>query len=486
MSVLIFKDGKLFNFSVGKQYDGEKIPGDLDSWSTYSVDPNNMLRSTFGTMVERSSTLYHTTIIKAFVEKQTTYGIGPGLVFRSQPDYRSIPNMTRESAKDWGKDFQKIVHYYFSKYNFYEKQWILFNTALIFGDSLLFFIRDSEGLQDLVEFGNDQIDWRITDDKDFTLGIKRDNYFRRLGIKKVDGTYVSFKDETGNANLLQFMFKQQARQMRGFPLCYGLIHLIKNDDRHWDAAVQRAVLETIMFGNFETESSDPVQQSRNLAKVNLKAKLEKGEEVKDGFFSRIFNSLKLGGGNMFLFKKGEKIKFSDLVTPSNTFSMFKGAIYDYAGAYTGTPSEVAFSKYNTSYTAHRGTLNDFKINFMYKRGYFKHNVMNPTIEEILKDALLKGYIKAPGFFTNPFIRFAYMQGNCMGPVLGVINPLQEINAEKTAVESAFKLRGDVTLQNGYEWDNFLEEYAQQEEEYSKLSVKEQTDVIANNEGIEAI
>jgi len=486
MSIIIYKNGRVYNVDAGKQYDGEKIPGDLEGWNSYNVDPNSMLKDTYGIMVARSLTLYHTTIIKAFVDKQADYAIGSGMFFRSQPDYKRIPDMTRESAKDWAKDFQSIVHFYCNKFNIYEKQRIMFVSTLSAGDSLLLFLRDEQGfLSDIIEYGNDQIDWKMTDDT-HTLGIERDEYFRRKAIIKLDGKAIKFKEDNEDQNIILFMFKQQARQMRGFPLHYGLINFMKNDDRHWDATTQRAVLESMQFGNFETDVSDPVQQARGMARNNIKEKLKKGEDVKEGFFSRIFNTMRMGTGNVYVTRKGEKLSFTDLKTPSNTFAQYKTAAYDYVGAYTGTPAEVAMSKYSTSYTAHRGTLNDFKINFTYKRNYFKNNVMQIVLKEIAKDAIKNKYITAPGFFMNPFIQFAYLQGNYLAPVLGVINPLQEVNAEKTAVDAAFKLRGDAAAMYGNEWDNFLEEYTQQEIEYANISAEKQAAIIAKNEGVETI
>ena len=76
--------------------------------------------------------------------------------------------------------------------------------------------------------------------------------------------------------------------------------------------------------------------------------------------------------------------------------------------------------------------------------------------------------------------------NYLGPVLGVINPFQEVAAEEKSVTNAFKLRGDIALMNGYEWDNFLEEYAQQEREYKSLTTEQQTKIIADNEGVNII
>lgn len=486
MPIIIYKGGKITSRVSGGQYDGEKIPGDLDSWNVLSSDSNDIIENTYGTLSERSMTLFHTygPAISA-IEKQTVYAIGPGLVFRAQPNWQSIPWMKKTAAKEWGKELQRIVDYYMQRFNFYEKQSVLFQGSLSAGDSLLLFLREGGELTDLIEFGGDEIDWQFTreliDNTGFKLGIKHDKYLRRLGIVKAeDGKVIDFVDPAGNQNLIQFYIKKQPRQLRGFPLVYSIINLAKNDDRHHDAITHRAVMEAILLGSYKTDTTDPILQTSNMAEANTQKAQRKGN-IASNLINKIGNAFKLGAGNMYTMKKGEEVEFTDLKTPSDNFGEFKEWIINYIAAATGTPPEVILSKYSTSYTAHRGALNDFRKTYMKKRTTFIRTVMQPTIREIAKDAILKGLIKAPGFFENPVIQNAYIQGNYLGPIPGTINPLQEVQAAVKAVEEGIELRSSEAAQRGNEWDNFIEEWAEEEKEFNEKSPLKQADLIRNQE-----
>jgi len=134
-------NGKATSINPGKQMDGSKVPGDLDSWDYMGTDPNAILTYTYKTLSERSTTLYHSHApVAAAINKQTNYAVGSGLVFRSQPDYTTL-NITKEYAKDWSMRFQKLLHYTFTLLNWYEKQGLIFRTGLIKGDSLVLFDR---------------------------------------------------------------------------------------------------------------------------------------------------------------------------------------------------------------------------------------------------------------------------------------------------------------------------------------------------------
>ena len=84
--ILTFNKGRIsFSKSSGGAYDGTKDMGDLNNWRLLSNDSNEILDSTYGLLVDRSATLYHTYgPARGSINKQTDYGIGPGLVFRSR------------------------------------------------------------------------------------------------------------------------------------------------------------------------------------------------------------------------------------------------------------------------------------------------------------------------------------------------------------------------------------------------------------------
>ena len=466
MSILIFNNGKLNKSRVGGgSYNGSKDMGDLQNWRILTSDSNAILSGSYDTLVDRSATLYHTYgPVKGAINKHTDYGVGPGLVFRSQPDFKTL-GWDKDRAVQWGKDFQKIVHMYFQRFSFYEKQSVLFRTALFGGDSFLHFERHAGEISDLIEFGNNQINSNYNKDN-YTLGIKHDPWLRREGVMKYDGKEISFIDSAGDQQLIQFYIKQLARQLRGYPLAYSIINLARNDDTHWDAITHRAVMESIMMGLFKSDGTNFPKQAKDMARSN---KLKKGQSTEPGVLSKIGNAMRLGAGNMFVAGTSESMEFSKLETPSNNFGEFKDYILKYVGMATNTPPEVMMSEYSTSFTAHKGALNDFIKAYSSERKTFERTVMNPVVKEIAKDAIMNGYIKAPGFFDgNWMIQQAYLSGMYLGPVPGHINPLVEVKAQEQAVKAAFQLRSDVSAMYGNEWDSFVNEWAGEQIEYTNI------------------
>jgi len=477
--IYTFNNGKLsYRAGLGKTYDGEKLPGDLSGWDELSNDSNKFLINNYDLLSRRSTTLYHTyPPVRAAINKQVDYSIGKGLIFRSQPSWSNIPGMDKKSGKDWGKDFQKIVDYYFRTFSFYQKQGLLMRGAMVEGDSLLYFLYKDGYLQDLVEAQGNNIDSKSTANST-DLGIIHDEYLRQLGIITTSGKSVLYQ-ENGIRNLVRFYTKELPRQLRGYPLAYSIINYAKNDDRFHDAIVQRAVLESILIGNVESDGVDFGRQTQNMAAANKAKKL--GISGIKNIISRIGNAKQLGAGNIFEGRRGDKLTFTEMKAPGNNFDTFNTWSINYTSMATGTPPEVMLSKYGTSYTAHRGAINDFIQRCSANRGGFVNYVGNPVIIEILKDAVVRGYIKAPGILGNPMLLDAYTRGNFLGPIPGSINPLQESNANKKNVEMGAVLRGDIAARNGNEWDDFIEEYAEQEEEWVKASAEYKTKLFIEEE-----
>jgi capsid protein len=468
--------GKNQNNSFGSAYDGSKQMGDLAGMPLFSSDPNQIVNQTYNLLSERSTTLFHTYgAVKSAIKKQMEYGIGSGLVFRSQPAY-NILNITRESARDWGKEFQKIVHFYMDMFNFYEKQSKLFTTSLYAGDSWLFYERKKGLLTDIIDTSNNQI-WTDYDTENYTLGIKHDDMLRRQGIIKTDGTKLNFRDSQGNQNVSQFALCDISRQLRGMPLAYSIINLARNDDTFSDAITHKAVLDATYFAIFKGNGTDFNKQASNLANKNNASKTGVVEKTLNKF-----GVTRMGAGNIVTMNNTEDFEVLDSKTPGNNYDPFKKWGLNYVAMGTGTPPEVILSKYESSFTAHKGALNDFTKSFTKKRKSFERNIMDSVVRAIAIDAISQGFIKAPGFFDSPVIQHAYLQGMYLSPVPGYINPLVEVKAQALAVQNAFKLRSDVALQMGEsEYDDFLEEWKQEQTEFTNTPDKYQGQKIFNKE-----
>lgn len=460
--IAFFKNGKISYKHTGKQIDGEKIPGDLNSWNVYVTEINQALSSSYGKLSERSSTLYHSYApVSSAINKTTSYAIGSGNVFRSYPDYR-ILGITRKEASEWGKKFQLLIHYYFKKLSWYQKQAVVFRGSLILGDSLVFFIREN-GQLDIIEVGGNSIDWQHANGDDWTLGIKHDKYKRRKAI--YTDKVINFKNQkTGDQQVIQFFIKQNPRQLRGLPLAYKIIALAKNHDRHMDATIQRAVLESIMMGYSNTDNTDFGKQINEQV---LAAQRKKGNIITNAF-SKITGSRDLQGGNIYQLKTGESLQFTDLKTPAKNFDEFNAWMIKFVAMATDTTPGIIMSNYPTSYSSHRGEFNDFWKMTQVKRNVFNETVNKVVIREIAKKLLFDRAISAPGFFTNDIQKEAWLAGSFLGPVPGHLNPRQEVEAHRISVENSFQSRSDIAALYDNEWDNFIEDWAEQEKLFKEL------------------
>ena len=73
----------------------------------------------------------------------------------------------------------------------------------------------------------------------------------------------------------------------------------------------------------------------------------------------------------------------------------------------------------------------------------------------MTEAVALGRINAPGFFTDPLMRQAYLSSEWIGPSQGQLDPTKEVSAAVTAIENglstreaeAIKLNGSEYLSN---------------------------------------
>lgn len=70
------------------------------------------------------------------------------------------------------------------------------------------------------------------------------------------------------------------------------------------------------------------------------------------------------------------------------------------------------------------------------RAWFVADFCQPIYEEWLSEAVAKGRIKAPGFFTDPIIKDAYCSAEWTGPSAGQLDPTKEVEAAEKGYKVA--------------------------------------------------
>jgi lambda family phage portal protein len=143
---------------------------------------------------------------------------------------------------------------------------------------------------------------------------------------------------------------------------------------------------------------------------------------------------------------GETVSFADPKHPSAGYDKFTDAIIKQIGAALEIPPEVMFKQFSTSYSAARGALNEFWRTCNMQRDWFASDFCQPVYEEWFAEAVARGRIHAPGFFSDPAIRKAYTGCTWNGPARTNLNPVQEVDAAVKRVDAGFSTAEQETAQ----------------------------------------
>lgn len=492
MPILILKNGKLTKTEDSNQYTGDKVGGEFRSWDTLSTDPNRFIKESYGILSKRCATLYQTSPhARACINKPLSYAIGDGIAFKSAINAEFI-GWTAKRAKKWSKKFTTLLHLDKMATGWYENQAILFREASRCGDALVYLLRedDREMPVELLVAGGHAIDWEHTVDREegateqWMLGIKLDKFGRRRAFwQKSTNSAVDFKDKQGNLNAIQFFFPELAGQARGYSAIHSIIAMMKQGDRMWDATIARAVTESIMMGWFNADTADVGQQIAAFADT-ARGKTAPSTEATTA--SSLVKSENMVPGGVFHLGNRESMSFSDLKTPSDNFGLLNEWILKCMAMARGYPPEFLLGEYNTSFTAHKGALNDASKKSVQERMQQVRMVERPVNLEYLRYYGATGQIEVPpGFWTNYRVRQALLEGTYLGPVPGHINPLQEVKADVEAVKASFTTPEMVATKYGRDWYNDFDEWEEQQTMWLEGSAEHRAEKMAEQERLNA-
>ena len=105
-----------------------------------------------------------------------------------------------------------------------------------------------------------------------------------------------------------------------------------------------------------------------------------------------------------------------------------------------------------------------------RRQWFVRDFCDPVYELWIDDAVARGRITAPGFFSDPMIRAAYLGCEWIGPSQGQLDPIKEINAEVAAIREGITTREQSTIRiNGGQWDSNVERLMRENEKLAQAN-----------------
>ena len=202
--------------------------------------------------------------------------------------------------------------------------------------------------------------------------------------------------------------------------------------------------------------------------------IEKESASSDGSFGEVVspedqvdaddeNSIELAPGLIMDLNEGEKAHDMNPGRPNTAFDGFVIAICRQIGAALEIPYELLVKNFNASYSASRGALLEAWKMFKMYRTWLANDFCQPIYEEWFAEAVAKGRIPAPGFFSDPIRRKAFTGAEWNGPAQGLLNPVQEVTAAEKRVQNGFSTRGREAMEmNGSDYDRNIAQLKREE------------------------
>ena len=164
----------------------------------------------------------------------------------------------------------------------------------------------------------------------------------------------------------------------------------------------------------------------------------------------------LGSGAIVELRTNEKIEIADPKRPNDAFNAFYTSICGQIGIGTGIPQELVMKHFGTSYTAARAAILEAWRFFRGRRKFLTSNVHAWAYESLIEEAVARRYLTAPGFFTDPIRRSAWLRASWRGPSPGQINPLDEVRAAEKRIDIQISTRERETAESsGEDWNETI-------------------------------
>ncbi|RDY28647.1 phage portal protein [Lachnotalea glycerini] len=301
----------------------------------------------------------------------------------------------------------------------------------------------------------------------------RNTYPFQTTVEPTDWIRVeAYGAKTGLPNVIHVMSSERPEQYRGVSYLAQIIEPLIQIKRYTDSEITAALVESF-FTAFITSTAPKGEDG-----IPLNETGEEGEEK----VTYDPNEYEMGPGQVNVMNKGEGVEFADPKRPGSNFDGFIKSICTQMGAALEIPVDLLLKEFNSSYSASRAALLEAWKSFRMYREWFASDFCKPIYKIWLSEAIARGRIKAPGFFTDPRVKAAWLGCEWIGPSQGQLDPVKEITAEIMAVEQGYSTNEDSTIKlNGGDWNANMNKLERENERKTQVLRASNTDIASGSE-----
>ncbi|MBN2321289.1 MAG: phage portal protein [Acidobacteria bacterium] len=254
--------------------------------------------------------------------------------------------------------------------------------------------------------------------------------------------YPAFGEKTGRRNVLHIFDRLRPDQSRGVPYLSPVIEALHQLGRYTDAELMAAVVSGLFTVFVKTPAGEGLNITQSAAAESAGLVTSAGSSTSDPNNQK---PLEMGAGLIVDLADGDEIQTADPKRPNTAFDDFVKAVLRQIGAALGLPFEVLVKHFTASYSAARAALLEAWRFYLGRRHWLAHFFCQPVFEAFMDEAVSIGRISAPGYFTDPGLRSAYLSCEWIGDAPGSIDPVKEINAAQKRVELGVSNRAIETM-----------------------------------------
>ena len=440
-------------------------------WNPQAQSPDADTIGDLPTLRARSSDLIRNMPMAAAAVKTTcTKVIGTGLTVHPKVDAEML-GLTQEQASAWNRRAKRLFRHVATtkaldiagRRTFFELQHQLLFSVLERGDALV--IRRENTARgallrlaiQLVEADRLSNPLSAPDREGLVAGIESDSDGRIQGFHVASQHPLEYGSPTpkwtkvpavgpDSGLPLAWLMDWSTRpgQSRGVPMLATVIESLKQIERYGEAELMAAVISA-MFTVFVKSPHDV---------------LGAGVPAASGDPKTPGPQYRMGTGAVARLLPGEDVSFANPMRPNAQFAPFIQAWAEQTGAGLELPAEVLLKRFTASYSASRGAQLEAWEPLWIRREWLALSFCQPLWEQMLAEFVARGWIDAPGFFDDPWVRLAYSRALWVGPAPGQIDPRVEVEAAERRVAAGFSTLEEETFAlTGGDWEDNLEQLA---------------------------
>lgn len=235
----------------------------------------------------------------------------------------------------------------------------------------------------------------------------------------------AYGKDTGLPNVLHIMDSERPEQYRGVPYLAQVVEPLLQLRRYTEAEIMAALVQSFFTAFVKTDAGSADMPFN---------------EVPQPEYDKDPNAYEMGPGTINMLEPGEDVTFGSPTHPQSGFDVFTRSICEQVGAALEVPVDLLLKSFNASYSASRGALLEAWKAFRMRRTWLTNDFCRPVYEIWMTEAVALGRIHAPGFFTDPILRQAYLESEWIGPSAGQLDPTKEVAAAVTAIDNGLSTR----------------------------------------------